>query len=279
MLKNISHNQSILLLVAATMIWGTTFPVLKDAITSISPSVLICSRFLVAAIAFVPLCRKLNKQLVRDGVILGVVLFASFATQTIGLETTSANRAAFITSLNVILVPILASALGKSVSIRAFLAAGIAIAGIGVMSWEGGSWVVGDVWVFGCALSYAIYILVLEAVVSKHQAIKLTAVQLVVVAVLGIVWAIPEFLGEIRQIGSNLSVILYLGLIGTAATILIQALAQRQVAATQTAVIYTLEPVFAAIFAFWLLGESLGTRGLLGAGMVLLATIFSQRPQ
>lgn len=279
MLKNISHNQSILLLVAATMIWGTTFPVLKDAITSISPSVLICSRFLVAAIAFVPLCRKLNKQLVRDGVILGVVLFASFATQIIGLETTSANRAAFITSLNVILVPILASALGKSVSMRAFLAAGIAIAGIGVMSWEGGSLVVGDVWVFGCALSYAIYILVLEAAVSKHQALKLTAVQLVVVGVLGIVWAIPEFFGQIKQIGSNLSVILYLGLIGTAATILIQAVAQRQVAATQTAVIYTLEPVFAAVFAFWLLGESLGVRGLLGAGMVIGATIFSQLPQ
>lgn len=279
MLKNISHNQSILLLLAATMIWGTTFPVLKDAITSISPSVLICSRFLVAAIAFVPLCRKLNKQLVRDGVILGVVLFASFATQIIGLETTSANRAAFITSLNVILVPILALALGKSVSMRAFFAAGIAIAGIGVMSWEGGSLVVGDVWVFGCAVSYAIYILALEAFVLKHQAIKLTAVQLVVVAVLGIVWAIPEFVGQIKQIVPNLAVILYLGLIGTAATILIQAVAQRHVSATQTAVIYTLEPVFAAVFSFWLLGESLGVRGLLGAGMVLFAMLFSQFPQ
>lgn len=258
------------------MIWGTTFPLLKDAITNISPSVLICSRFLVAAIAFIPFCRKLNQQLVRDGVILGVTLFVAFATQIIGLETTSANRAAFITSLNVILVPILASALGKPVSIKAFLAAGIAIAGIGVMSWEGGSLVVGDLWVFGCAVSYAIYILVLDSVTLKHQAIKLTAVQLVVVAVLGIVWALPEFFGQIPKISSNSGVILYLGLIASAATILIQAVAQRKVSATQTAIIYTLEPVFAAVFAFWLLGESLGVRGMLGAGMVIGSTIFSQ---
>lgn len=276
MLKNISHNQGILLLVVTTIIWGTTFPLLKDAITNISPSVLICSRFLVAAIAFLPFCGKLNQQLVRDGVILGVTLFVAFATQIIGLETTSANRAAFITSLNVILVPILASAFNKPVSIKAFLAAGIAIAGIGVMSWEGGSLVVGDIWVFGCAVSYAIYILVLDSVTLKHQAIKLTAVQLVVVAVLGIVWALPEFFGQIPKISSNLGVILYLGLIATAATILIQAVAQRKVSATQTAIIYTLEPVFAAIFAFWLLGESLGVRGLLGAGMVIGSTIFSQ---
>ena len=261
------------------MIWGTTFPLLKNAISSISPSVLIGSRFLIAAIAFLPFCRKLNKQLVRDGIILGVTLFLAFATQIIGLETTSSNRAAFITSLNVILVPILASAIGKPVSIKAYIAAGIAFAGIGVMSWEGGAFVVGDIWVFGCALSYAIYILVLEAVILKHPAIKLTAVQLVVIAVLGIVWAAPEVIKQIPQISLNSGVILYLGLIGTAATILIQAIAQRQVTATQTAVIYTLEPVFAAVFALGILGESLGVRGLLGAAMVIGATIFSQQHQ
>lgn len=265
-----------MLLVFTNVIWGTTFPLLKDVVGSLSPSALIASRFLVASLAFIPLGLKLNKQLVRDGVILGVVLFAAFTSQAIGLESTSANRAAFITSLNVILVPLLGSLLGRSVSRRAFLAAGLALAGIGVMSWEGGSLGVGDLWVFGCALSYAVYILVLEAVAQRHESVTLTALQLIVVAVLGVVWAGWELVGQIPVIGANIGVILYLGLIASAAVTWIQAVAQRCVSATETAVIYTLEPVFAAVFSFWLLGESLGLRGLVGAGMVLSAMILSQ---
>src|SRR4028118_230245 len=276
MLRNVSHRQSVMLLVLTTLIWGTTFPLLKDVVTTLSPSALMSSRFLIAALAFVPFCRKLNRKLVRDGVILGTLLFIGFATQVIGLETTSANRAAFITSLNVILVPLLGSSVGRSVSKRVLLSAGLAIAGIGVMSWEGGLLSIGDLWVFACAISYAVYILVLEAVATQHTSLTLTALQLIVVAVLGAIWGASELVGQIREIGANFGVLLYLGLIGTAIAIWTQAVAQRQISATETAIIYTLEPVFAAVFSFWLLGETLGLRGLLGACMVLSAMILSQ---
>lgn len=271
-----SHRGGVLLLVVTTLIWGTTFPLLKDAVTSFAPSALIATRFAIAALTFMPFCRQLNPQLIRDGVILGVILFAAYTTQVIGLEFTSANRAAFITSLNVILVPILASLLGQSLVRNVAIAAVIAFAGIGVMSWEGGSLNIGDFWVFGCALSYAIYILTLQTFTSRHNSVALTAMQLIVVAILGLIWAAPILVTQITAITANFGVLLYLGVIATALVTWTQAVAQRHVSATEAALLYTLEPVFAAIFSFWLLGESLGTQGLIGAAMVVAAMILSQ---
>ncbi|MBN3926950.1 DMT family transporter [Nostoc sp. NMS4] len=278
MSNNASHryNQSVILLLFTTLIWGTTFPLLKNAIDSLSPSALIGSRFLVAALACLPFGFKLNRRLVRDGIILGTLLFTAFTTQVIGLESTSASRAAFITSMNVILIPLIEALMGRSVSLIAFLSAFLALAGIGVMSWEGGSLNIGDLWVFGCAVCYAIYILVLEVFASRHNSIKLTALQLFVVAVLGTIWAAPELVDQIRAIKANFVVILYLGIVATAAVTWTQAFAQQWVPATQTAIIYTLEPVFAAIFSFLLLRETMGVRGFLGASMILVSILLSQ---
>lgn len=264
------------MLVCTTLIWGTTFPLLKDAVSTLSPPVLIDSRFLIAALVFVPFCRQLDRRLLRDGVILGIISFAAYITQVIGLESTPANRAAFITSLNVILVPLLGRLLGRGVSARVFTAAGLALAGIGIMSWEGGTLGLGELWVFGCAFSYAIYILLLEAIAPKHDPLALTALQLITGAILGTIWAAPELMVQLREVGANFGAIAYLGLIATAATTWTQAVAQRKVSATETAIIYTLEPVFTAVFSFWWLGKSLGRQGWLGACMVLAAMVLSQ---
>lgn len=275
--KKALHTQGVMLLVAIALIWGTAFPLIRDAVGSLSPSALIATRFVVAAVAFVPCTRGLNAHLVRDGALLAFVLFATFATQAIGLETISANRAAFICGLNVVLVPLLGPLLGQRVPSRAFLAAGLALTGIGVMSWEGGVLGFGDLWMFGSALSYAVYILMLEVATLHHPPLSLTAIQLLIMAVLGAVWAAPELAGQLGAIGKNFIALLYLGLVATATTIGLQAVAQRWVPAHETALIYALEPVFAAVFSFWLLGERLGTRGLVGAGLVLAAMVLSQR--
>ncbi|MBD2104546.1 DMT family transporter [Leptolyngbya sp. FACHB-261] len=269
------RTQGVALLVAITVVWGTTFPLLKGAVESLSPAVLIGSRFVIAALALAPFVR-LNITLLRDGLLLGLLLFAAFATQVLGLETTSANRAAFITALNVILVPLLEPLLGRRLPHVALVAAGLALTGIGIMSWEGGSWVVGDFWMLGCALSYALYILLLEAVTPQHAPLSLSAVQLAVVALLGLGWSAPALLEQWPAVRANFTAVLYLGLIATAIATWVQAVAQRWLSASETALIYALEPVFAAVFSFWLLGESLGVRGLLGAGLVLGATVLSQ---
>ena len=279
-IRNFQHAQGILLLLAVTIFWGTTFPLVKETIVSLSPATLIAIRCALAALAFTVHLRDLNMRSLWDGAILGLLLFGSLATQAIALETISANRAAFIASLNVILVPLLGQLLGQRVLVTTFLAALLALGGVGVMSWDDGVLSVGDLWMVGDVLCYTTYIMMLEAVTPRHSPLPLTAIQIWVVAALATLWTAPELIGQIEAIDTNftnLIPIFYLALV-TAATTWLPAIAQNSVSAQETAIIYTFEPVFAAVFSFWLLGEKLGVRGWIGAWMVLAAMILSQIP-
>jgi drug/metabolite transporter (DMT)-like permease len=271
-----THRWSILLLVLTTLVWGTTFPLLKNAVADLSPAVIVGSRFVIGAIALLPFCRQIDRPLLRDGAILGAVVYCSYVTQVIGLQTTSSNRSAFITSLNVILVPLFGILLGRRLSWRIGLAALLALAGIGVLSWEGGALTIGDLWVLGCAVSYAAYILLMESIAPKHPPLALTIVQLLTIALLGLLWAAPQLGSQLAVLQKNWVAIVYLGIVATAMTTWTQAIAQRYVSATETAIIYALEPIFAAVFAFWWIGESLGMRGLMGGAMVIVAMVLSQ---
>ncbi len=273
------HSRGILLLLMTTLIWGTSFPLLKNAVSSLSPAALIAVRFTVAAVALAPWLRGVNAQLLRDGVLLGLIYFAETTSALLGIETISANRSAFIISLNAILVPLLGTILGQRLPARVLFAAGLAIIGIGVMSWEDGGLSKGDLLTFGSAIGIAVYILMLEVATPRHPTLPLVAIQLLVMALLGIGWATPQLrlIGQVEAIASNFSTLLYLGLVVTATPIWTQAMAQRWVKAHEAAVLYTLEPVFATVFSFWLLGEELGVRGLVGSGLVLAAMVLSQR--
>ena len=270
------HIQGIILLIAVTLLWGTTFPLVKDTIHNISPGVLIAIRSALAAIAFSLHLRTLNLKLVRDGILLGILLFASLAIQAIALETLSADRAAFIASLNVILVPLLGQLFGQKVRRGLFLAAGLALMGVGVMSWEGGMLTAGDFWMLLDVLLYTSYILLLEAVTCTHSSQPLTAIQLVVMTVLATVWTLPDLMGQWQGIEGHYVPLLYLAVV-TAITTWLPAIAQHWVSASETAVIYTFEPVFASVFSFWLLGETLGLRGWLGGAMIVGAMFISQQ--
>lgn len=270
------HSRGILLLLITTLIWGTSFPLLKQMMESLSPPVILAARFGIAAIAFLPWLRQLNTSLIRDGALLGLLYFAECTFALIGLETISANRSAFIVSLNVIWVPILASLLGQRLPGRILVAAGVAIIGIGILSWEGGGLNRGDFLTFVCAIGIAVYILLLEYITPRHPTQPLVAVQLSVMALLSGIWALPQLTVQASEIANHLHVLLYLGLVVTATPIWTQTLSQRWVSAHEAALLYTFEPVFAAVFSFWLLGEALGVRGFLGAGFVLFATVLSQ---
>lgn len=275
------HHQGILLLILTTVLWATSFPLQKYVVNDLPPEVILTVRFTVAAIAFAPWLRQLNPRLIRDAGLVGSIYFAQCAFLLSGLETTSANRAAFILSLNVMLVPLLSGTiLGRKLPTRILIAAGLAVVGIGVMSWEGGGLSQGDLLVFICAVCIAVYILLLEKISPRHPTLPLTATQLLVMALLSLVWAAPQLVDRFETIVIHFNALLYLGLAVTATPIWTQTLAQRWVASYEAALIYTLEPVFAALFSFWFLGETLGLRGLLGGGVVLLATGLSQtRPK
>jgi drug/metabolite transporter (DMT)-like permease len=270
------HNKAILLLLLTTVIWGTSFPLLKQALSNLSPATILAVRFTIAATAFLPWLRSLNRGLIRDGIVLGSVYFGECAVALTGLETISANRSAFLVSLNVLLVPLFSALLGRYLPQRVVLIAGLAIAGVGLMSWEGGGIAIGDVLTLTCAIGAAIYILLLEVIAPRHPTLPLVAVQLLTMAVLGSLWAVPQLVQQLELISQHFSVLLYLGLIVTATPIWTQAIAQRWIPSHEAALIYTLEPVFAAMFSFLLLGEQLGLRGIFGAALILVATLMSQ---
>jgi drug/metabolite transporter (DMT)-like permease len=263
----------VLLLVLVTVIWGSTFAVIKETIQTVPVPILLAVRFSFAALFL--LWVKPERKTLIPGLILGLLSFAGYATQTIGMLTTSASKAAFITGLSVILTPIVGAIwLRQRIPGRVWLAALLAIIGLGLMTLNPNEGVViGDLWVLGTALAYALYIVYLGEIAVHHKPIVLTSLQIIVVAVLSWGWAVPH-LSVLKELSlSALSALLYLALFATALVLWLQALAQRVVPAYAAALIFALEPVFAAIFAYFMLGETLSLQGWLGGGLVVIAMI------
>lgn len=263
-------------LVLVTLLWGSTFAVIKGALATVPVPLLMALRFSLAALLFVWV--PFDRRALRPALLLGLIAFAGYATQTIGLELTTASKAAFLTALNVILAPMVARLLyGDRVAPRVWLAAVLALIGLGLMTLRGeGGVTAGDLWVVGTALSYALYIVYLGAVAGGSNALALAGMQQLPVALLAWLWAIPH-LDALPSVptGTWLAII-YLAAIATALVTVLQTYAQRVVPATVAALLFALEPVFAAIIAFALLGETLGTVGWIGGGVVLLALMVSE---
>nr|BAL58421.1 permease, DMT superfamily [Candidatus Acetothermum autotrophicum] len=266
----------VLLLILVTVIWGSTFAVIKETIETVPVPILLAIRFSFAALVL--LWVKPERKTLIPGLILGLLSFAGYATQTVGMLTTTASKAAFITGLSVILTPIVGAIwLRHRVPMRAWLAAILALIGLGLMTLnptEG--LVIGDFWVLGTALAYALYIVYLGEIAAHHKPIVLTALQIIVVALLSWGWAVPELRVLKNLSSSDIFALLYLAIFATALVLWLQALAQRVVPAYAAALIFALEPVFAAIFAYFLLGETLSLQGWLGGALVVLAMIMGE---
>ncbi|MEL6555037.1 MAG: hypothetical protein AAFQ63_16460 [Cyanobacteria bacterium J06621_11] len=187
-----------------------------------------------------PWLRQINRQLLRDGVLLGTILFLETACALTGLETISASRSAFIVCLNVVIVPLLSAFLGKPLHGRILLAAGLAAIGMSVMSWDGGGLSLGDALTMASAVGIAIYILLLESIAPRHNPLPLAATQVWFVVLLGGIWALPELLHHEVSIGGQIPSLLYIGLVVTIGPLWGQAMGQWWVPAHEAALPYTL---------------------------------------
>jgi drug/metabolite transporter (DMT)-like permease len=203
------------------------------------------------------------------------LLFAGYASQTLGVHYTTINRCAFITAMNVVFVPIIASLFGKSARPLVWFAALLALGGCGLLSWDNTGPNIGDLWSLVTAMTFAVYIVRMESIARKFRPLPLAFAQVVPIAALSLAWCLitPSPVEHFHWVA-----LLYLGLVATAATTLLQALGQRAIPAPQAAVIFTLEPVFAVIFGFLVLGEVPTPRGTVGAVMIIVAAILSQLP-
>lgn len=264
-------------LVVVTMIWGTTFVIVKEALDTISVPLLLAVRFTLAGLLLA--WAGWDKRALVPAVILGALSFVGFLTQTVGLSLTSASNAAFITGLSVILTPLLGRALWRQrLAPRVYAAAVVALAGLALITLRAGFGAVtaGDLWVLATAVSYAVYILYLGEVAGKVRGAALAFMQHVPMALLAWLWALPQ-VGDLAAVPlSTYLAIVYLAAVATALVAVVQTYAQRVVPAHLAALVFVLEPAFAALFAYLVLGERLGVLGWIGGALMLFAMVIAQ---
>lgn len=281
------HLRGIAALLLVTLVWGTTFPAMKDMTGYLSASWIVLCRFALASALLLPFLWGVRWRDLRWGMLAGVVLFLCYVFQIEGLALTSSNRNAFITGLNVLVPPLLGVLLGARLERRILIALSLSLAGLFALCWEGSfSWGRGDTLALLCALFFGVYIKLMESVTRKvEKLMALTASQILTVAVCAALWLlitempqdVPAYVAYIRKGLEMYSLnLIYLGVIATAAIISLQTWGQSHSSANEAAVIYAFEPGCAAIFAYFWLGETLAWNGLLGAALLISGMIVSQ---
>ncbi|MBA5690208.1 DMT family transporter [Duganella sp. LX47W] len=283
------HLPGIAALLTVTLVWGTTFPVMKDMTAALSASMIVLVRFTLAGLLLAPFLWRARAGDLWQGGLAGVVLFFCYVFQIEGLALTSANRNAFLTGLNVLVVPLLGMAAGKPPERRIVVALLLALAGLFALCWDGGiSWGRGDTLALLAALCFGLYVKMMETATRKVDSLMaLTAAQIVTVAVCAAGWLLWRDMPSGAQAGpwqaaawqavlSYKSNLIYLGVVATAAIISLQTWGQSHSSANEAAVIYAFEPGCAAIFAYFWLGETLAWNGLLGAALLISGMIVSQ---
>jgi len=270
-------------LVSITAFWGLTFVLVKDAVASADPFTFLVLRFTLGAglLSFVAWRRMRGASLLRAGTGLGLLLFVGFAAQTAGLQFTTPSRSAFLTSLSVLLVPLLSVLLYRRRPPPTSLL-GVALAMCGLWALAGGASLgptfglgKGEVLTLVCALAFALQMTLLERLARRHAAAPLVAVQLWTVAALALLAMVG--LGPRLRLGWPLAgAVLLTGAGGSAAALLLQAWAQARTTAVRAALVYALEPVFAAAYSQALGRERLGAREVLGGGLILAGLLVSE---
>jgi drug/metabolite transporter (DMT)-like permease len=270
------------LLFLTTFVWGSTFVVVKGSLDDASPLFFITLRFLLASailfLVFYKKIRVMTTSALKSGIVLGLFLYVGFAVQTVGLQYTTASKSAFFTGMLVVFTPIVQFIVEKRLPLLGNII-GVILSAVGLFlltSPEGSAFNIGDALTLLCAILFGFYIVYLDVVSQRDDRDILTFMQLFVSAVLGIISAL--LFEDIRfSVNSDLiSSLLYLTIFATILTTWIQNRFQGDTTPTRAAVIFTLEPVIAATFAYYVRDEILGTTGIIGAGVIIVGLLVSE---
>ncbi len=264
-------------LVLVTVVWGSTFFLIKGAVASFDPIDFLAIRFVIAAALMVVLfhrhLRGLPRRAWRDGLLLGVVYGLAQVAQTWGLRVTDASISGFVTGTYVIITPILMWAVWRRPVARGlWVAVALAFGGLAVLSLTGFSADVGALITLVSAVIYAVHIVLLEQPSRRIYPFALATVQMIGIAITCAVLALPGGV-ELPSDAGIWMAILYTSVVAGILTLVLQTWAQRHLSPTRTAVIMTLEPVFASLFAVALGTDSVTVRLLIGGGLILAAMV------
>lgn len=264
-----------LALLAVAFIWGATFVVVQDALDGIGPYYFLALRFLLAFLfllaVFYKQFRLLDRATLTAGILIGLFLFGGYAFQTVGLQYTSAANAGFITGLSVVLVPVFSSLLTRRWP-NFFVTGGVfgATAGLALLSLGNGFRVnYGDLLVFFCAVCFAMHIILVGHYAAHHNPVILTTIQIGVVSLISFLFGLGLETMPAHFTRPVWTAFLITAIPATSLAFLVQNKMQRFTSPTHTAIIFSTEPVFAALAAYLLAGEILTLRQLTGCALIL----------
>jgi drug/metabolite transporter (DMT)-like permease len=270
---------ALLALVAVTVVWGVTFVQVKDAVALYPLFPFLALRFGIASLALaVPSARRL-RGLGWPGLaaasVAGGLLGAGYVLQTLGLERTSVSSAGFVTGMYVVLTPLLAFACFRlEIGRAAWGGVALAMLGLGFLAGVHGGATGGDLLVLAAAAVFSLQIVLMERYAPRYDALAFTMVEMVVsFAGLGIL-AVPRL--AVPHGWTVWGALLVTGLFASALGFLVQTWAQKQTSATRTALVFTLEPVWAAVFGYTLAGDRLGADRWLGCLAIMAGIVVAE---
>ncbi|MEE3125671.1 MAG: DMT family transporter [Actinomycetota bacterium] len=260
-----------------TASWGSTFFLIRDLLERVPTLDFLAVRFLIAAAAMLLVApravARLSPESRRHAVVLGGVYGVAQVLQTAGLAHTPASVSGFITGMYVVLTPLLAAVLLRTrIGGLTWVAVAIAAGGLGVLTLDGVSMGYGEAITLMSAVLYALHIVGLGAWSDPRQALGMSIVQISVIAVLCSIATVPDGV-VLPSTRADWASVVYMALVAGAAAMLAQTWAQAHLPPTRSAIIMSMEPVFAATFAVWLGGEPTTLRMVGGGLMVLTAML------
>jgi drug/metabolite transporter (DMT)-like permease len=284
-------------LILTTLIWGGTFVVIKESLSFVSPMVFISSRFLFATLLLLPFAYKIFKGTslmeIKGGLLLGFLYFMGFATQTAGLNYTSATKSGFITGTFVVFTPIFQLIIEKRKPSKwniigiIFVVTGLIFLSskgtsfFDVFTEIGGNFNFGDFLTLLCAIFYSVYIVYLDIISKKAKFMPLVFIQISLTAVGGLIFLFIFSAAGIENIRADFNTyviiaILYTSLLATILTTSMQTRFQKFVTPTKAGIIFSFEPIFAATFAYLLIKERIGSFGVIGGIFIFAGLLVSE---
>ncbi|KAI5660277.1 hypothetical protein M9H77_29070 [Catharanthus roseus] len=282
--------RSIILLNIVTIVYASNILVVKEAETMMDPAAFSAVRFIVSAIPFLPFVFEARHDVEtrKSGMELGLWISLGYLIEALGLLTAEAGRASFISLFTVLVVPFLESILGTIVPARTWFGVLMSVIGVAMLECSGSPPNVGDLLNFLSAIFFGIHTLRTEHIsrtTKKENFMALLGYEVCVIAVLSTLWYIVGGTCDLIQesesvpwtwpliwdwmVGFPWIPALYTGVFSTGLCLWAEIAAMRDVSATETAVIYGLEPIWGAGFAWFLLGERWGMMGWIGAALIL----------
>ncbi|GLC90367.1 DMT family transporter [Lysinibacillus piscis] len=269
-------------LTIVAIIWGSGFVASAVSLEHYTPYQILAIRFLIGvillSIIFFKRIKQIKKSTIIKGAVIGIFLYLAFALQTVGLVYTTPSKNAFLTAVNVVIVPFIALLIFKrKIDKFELFGAILAITGIGVLSLKlSGGVNFGDFLTLLCAVGFAFHIFCTAQFVKDEDPVLLTVVQMMTASILGLI--VILFKGEMNFTVNfeGGSAVLYLGVFSTTIAFLLQTVAQKFTTETNAAIILSTEAFWGMIFSVIILSEVLTVKMIIGAVLILVAIIVSE---